>query len=118
MLIETPRNLRVTRFGGVRQATRTRPAITSHNQGNHGALFDDTDQYLAGSDITVPIVDHAGNFQGWATFHVVSAAGGGTKTITGYFQVDYQGSSSQVGIGCQNGSCPRYLGTYVLKLIR
>jgi hypothetical protein len=90
--------------------------IGQHNQGNHGTLFDNTDAYLAGTDITVPIVDHAGNFQGWATFHVVSAAGGSTKTITGYFQVNFQGGN--VGVGCQNGSCPRYLGTYVLKLIR
>jgi Flp pilus assembly protein TadG len=92
--------------------------IGQQNQGNHGTLFDDTNQYLAGTDLTVPVVDHAGNFQGWATFHVVSAAGGGTKTITGYFEVDYQATSAHVGVGCHNGSCPRYLGTYVLKLIK
>src|SRR4051812_14801089 len=92
--------------------------IGQHNQGNHGTLFDNTNQYLSGTDLTVPIVDHAGNFQGWATFHVVSAEGGSAKTITGYFQVDWQGAGASVGVGCQNGTCPRYLGTYVLKLIR
>jgi hypothetical protein len=88
--------------------------IGQKNQGNHGVLFDDTNEYLAGTDLTVPVVDHAGNFQGWATYHVVSAAGGGSKTITGYFENDYQGT--KVGVGCQNGKCPRYLGTYILKL--
>jgi hypothetical protein len=62
----------------------------------------------------VPIVDHNGNFQGWSTFHVVSAAGGSSKTITGYFQSGFPGGN--VGVGCANGTCPRYLGTYVLKL--
>ena len=28
---------------------------------------------LSGQNIPVPVVDHNGNFQGWATFHVVSA---------------------------------------------
>src|SRR5262249_54767608 len=36
--------------------------IGQHNNGNHGTLFTDTDEYLAGTDLTVPVVDHNGNF--------------------------------------------------------
>jgi Flp pilus assembly protein TadG len=89
--------------------------IGQHNNGNHSPLFDAVNQYLSGTDLIVPIVDHNGNFQGWSTFHVVSASGGTDKTVTGYFKNKYEGPN--VGLGCQNGSCPRYLGTYVLKLI-
>jgi Flp pilus assembly protein TadG len=88
--------------------------IGQHNNGNHSALFDDVDQYLSETDQVVPIVDHNGNFQGWSTFHVISAAGGSSKTITGFFQSSFSGND--VGVGCANGTCPRYLGTYVLKL--
>jgi Flp pilus assembly protein TadG len=88
--------------------------IGQHNNGNHTTLFNAVDQYLSGTDLIVPIVDHNGNFQGWSTFHVVSADGGGSKTITGYFKNNYEGGN--VGLGCQLGSCPRYLGTYILKL--
>jgi Flp pilus assembly protein TadG len=88
--------------------------IGQHNDGNHTALFSEVDEYLSGTDTVVPVVDHNGNFQGWSTFHIVSAAGGSSKTITGYFLSSFSGDD--VGVGCANGTCPRYLGTYVLKL--
>jgi Flp pilus assembly protein TadG len=89
--------------------------IGQHNNGFHDTLFSDTATYLSGQDVPVPIVDHAGNFLGWATFHVVTASGGASKTLTGYFDSKYVAQKLTVG-GCANGGCPRYLGTYVLKL--
>jgi Flp pilus assembly protein TadG len=89
--------------------------IGQHNNGFHNALFSDVNQYLSGTNITVPVVDANGNFQGWASFHVVSADGGSAKTITGYFVSPFQNALLTVG-GCSAGSCPRYLGSYVLKL--
>src|SRR5262249_28190867 len=49
--------------------------IGQANNGNHTTLFDSVDTYLAGHDIAIPVVDDGGIFQGWATFHVVSASG-------------------------------------------
>ena len=54
--------------------------IGQHNNGNHTTLFDDMNNNLAGQNIPVPIVDHNGNFQGWATFHVTSAGAAPTST--------------------------------------
>jgi hypothetical protein len=90
--------------------------IGQHNQGCHTALYSDVVTYLSGQDVPVPIVDHAGIFQGWATFHIVTADGASTKTITGYFENKYVAQQLTIG-GCANGACPRYVGTYVLKLI-
>jgi len=67
--------------------------IGQHNNGNHTALYPVVDSYLAGKDVPIPIVGPCpagspnpdGCFKGWAMFHVVSAAGGSSKTITGYF---------------------------------
>ena len=61
------------------------------------------------------MVDHNGNFQGWATFHVVSADGGPAKNVTGYFVSPFVNQRLSVG-NCSNGNCPRFLGSYVLKL--
>jgi Putative Flp pilus-assembly TadE/G-like len=72
--------------------------IGQHNQGNHTTLYGDVNSYLAGHDVPVPIVGPGnpdcpygppghpdGCFKGWAMFHVISAAGGSSKSITGYF---------------------------------
>ncbi len=79
--------------------------IGQHNQGNHTALYGDVNSHLAGKDVPVPIVGpcpagspHAdGCFKGWALFHVVSAAGGSSKTITGYFLSDFKSKPLTVG---------------------
>jgi Flp pilus assembly protein TadG len=90
--------------------------IGQHNNGFHNTLFNDVNTYLSGRDIPVPVVDVNGYFQGWSTFHVVSASGGSTKTVTGYFLTDFTSPDLTVTT-CAAGSCPRYLGTYVLKLV-
>jgi hypothetical protein len=90
--------------------------IGQHNNGNHTALFSDVDQYLSGLDVPVAVTDLNGNFMGWATFHVESAAGGSTKKIFGYFVTSFQSPRLTVG-DCASLDCPRYLGSYVLKLI-
>ena len=72
--------------------------LGQHNQGNHTALYGDVDQYLAGHIVPVPIVGPGtpncaapqqahqdGCFKGWALFYVISAQGGSSKDITGYF---------------------------------
>jgi Flp pilus assembly protein TadG len=92
-----------------------RTYIGQHNNGNHTALYREVDDYLAGQDVAVPIVDDNGLFQGWATFHVVSATGGSSKVITGYFKSDFQ--NSLLSVHCPIGGCPRYFGSYELKLI-
>jgi Flp pilus assembly protein TadG len=84
--------------------------LGQHNQGNHTALYGDVDQYLSDHDVPVPIVgpgspncaapqqSHSnGCFKGWAIFHVISAQGGSSKTITGYFKSDFQAFPLTVG---------------------
>ncbi len=89
--------------------------IGQHNNGNHTALFSDVDTYLSGKDLPVPVVDASGNFMGWGTFHVNSASGGSSKHINGYFLSSFTSAATSV-TSCANNGCPRYLGTYVLKL--
>jgi Flp pilus assembly protein TadG len=89
--------------------------VGQQNDGYHGALFDYVDEHLSGQDVPAVVVDDNGNFMGWSMFHVVSAEGGSTKKVTGYFLVDFQ--TSRVGItACAALACPRYLGVYVLRL--
>jgi hypothetical protein len=98
--------------------------IGQKNNGNHTTLFDDSNdcdkkptinKCFADSDVVVPIVDHDGNFMGWATFHVVSASKN-PKIVVGYFLDGFQ--NQQLSIGSSSGStCQCYVGTYVLKLI-
>ena len=90
--------------------------IGQQNNGNHNALYSDVDTYLSGKDLPVPIVDHNGNFQGWAMFHVTSASGGSDKKIYGYYETNFTTPSLTVG-DCSLGACPRFLGSYVLKLV-
>lgn len=90
-------------------------SILGSNNGNHTALFSDVNTYMSGVDITVPVVDASGYFQDWGTFHVVSAAGGSSKTITGYFKSDFVSQQLRMQ-GCASGNCPRYLGSYILRL--
>lgn len=89
--------------------------IGQQNQGNHTALFSDVNTYLSGLDLPVAIVDYNGNFMGWAMFHVTSASGGGNKHVRGYFLSSFTTARLKV-TACSANACPRYLGTYVLKL--
>src|SRR5262245_3349306 len=89
--------------------------IGQHNNGNHTTLFQDVDHYLSGVEMPVAIVDNAGNFMGWATFHVNSASGGSNKHINGYFVSAFTNPQLTIS-SCSNLGCPRYLGSYVLKL--
>ncbi len=89
--------------------------IGQHNNGNHTTLYDRVNTYLAGLDVPAAIVDPYGNFIGWATFHVISATGGSgeahQRLLPGSFE------SSRLSItGCSANDCPRYLGSYILKL--
>lgn len=90
--------------------------IGQHNNGNHTALFTEVNSHLSGKDVPVPIVDLNGNFQGWATFHVVSASGGSTKKINGYFVSSFVNQRLTV-TGCTLADCPVFFGTPVLKLV-
>jgi Flp pilus assembly protein TadG len=90
--------------------------IGQHNQGNHTALYTEVHAHLAGTEFPVPIVDHNGIFQGWATFHVVSAVGASDKDVNGYFVSPFLSARLTVG-GCSAGTCPRYFGTYALHLV-
>lgn len=89
--------------------------IGQHNNGNHTALYDPVDDVLSGTDLPIPVVDHNGNFQGWATFHVVSADGGEDKHIRGYFVSPFLSQKLTVG-NCSAGDCPRFLGSWSLAL--
>jgi Flp pilus assembly protein TadG len=79
--------------------------IGQHNQGNHTALYGEVNSHLAGKDVPIPIVgpcpggtpSAGGCFKGWALFHVISAAGGSSKTITGYFLSDFISMPLTVG---------------------
>jgi Flp pilus assembly protein TadG len=89
--------------------------IGQHNNGNMTTMYSEINVEMIGGDYSVPVVDDGGNFQGWATFHVTGATGGSTKTVQGYFKSPFQAKTLKVG--CPDGNCPRYLGTYVLRLI-
>ncbi len=89
--------------------------IGQHNNGNHTTLYPDVQTYLAGTDVPAAIVDASGNFLGWSTFHVTSATGGTDKHVTGYFLSSFESARLSI-TGCTANDCPRYLGTYVLKL--
>ena len=79
--------------------------IGQHNQGVRANLFDDVDQYLAGTDVPVPIVGPCpagsphpdGCYKGWALFHVISGSGGSNKDIVGYFVSDFRSKPLTVG---------------------
>ena len=81
--------------------------IGEHNNGQHAALFGDL---IYPADYPVPIVDHTGHFQGWATFHLTGASQGG-KIGDGLLQVELR-SSEQLTIGSCSAAandCPRYV---------
>lgn len=82
--------------------------LGQHNEGNHTALFNDVNQYLAGEILPVPITgpgpcaapqeaNVGGCFVGWAMFYIVSADGGTDKNITGYFTGNFTQSPLSVG---------------------
>ena len=89
--------------------------IGQQNNGNHTFLYDEVDTYLSGKEMPVAVVDGNGNFMGWAMFHVNSASGGTDKKINGYFLSSFTSARLRV-TACAAGDCPRYLGSYVLKL--
>lgn len=89
--------------------------IGQHNNGFHTALFGDVNTYLAGRDVPSAVVDANGNFVGWSTFHVISADGGSAKSVRGYFVSAFESARLSV-TACAANNCPRYLGSYVLKL--
>jgi Flp pilus assembly protein TadG len=100
-------------------------SIGQHNSGNHSTLFDSNqdcqhspsvNKCLDGTNVPVPIVDASGVFQGWATLHVVSADGGSSKNITGYFVSSYVNERLTIK-NCAVGSCPRYFGNPTLHLV-
>lgn len=95
--------------------------IGQHNNGNHTTLYDSNSQpsvntSLSGLDLPVPIVDHSGNFQGWATFHVHHAVGGTEKKIYGWFVSPFVNLRLTVG-ACAAGTCPRYFGSPSITLV-
>lgn len=88
--------------------------IGEHNNGQHAALFGDL---IYPADYPVPIVDHTGHFQGWATFHLTGAHQG-SKTVTGYFKSSFVGERLTIAsCSAQANNCPRYVGSFVLKLV-
>lgn len=89
--------------------------VGQHNNGEMTTMYSLIETNLVGKEWAVPVVDDGGNFQGWATFFVTSADGGPDKTISGYFVTPHIGM--RLTVGCPDGTCPRYLGTYVLKLV-
>lgn len=89
--------------------------IGQHNNGNHTALYSDVDTYLSGLTVPAAVVDANGNFVGWSSFYVISASGGSSKTVRGYFVSSFTSARLTV-TACAANNCPRYLGTYVLKL--
>jgi hypothetical protein len=89
--------------------------IGQHNNGNHATLFGDMNDNLAGQNVPVPVVDHNGNFQGWATFHVVSGDQSG-KQMKGYFVSPFVNKRLTIK-ACGFGGCPRYLGSPTINLV-
>jgi Flp pilus assembly protein TadG len=92
--------------------------LGQHNNGNHTALYQDVQQYLAmGIPLPVPIAGpgpcrapqqnyQGGCFVGWAMFQVVSADGGSNKHIRGYFTGDFVNQPMNVGECPANPTSP------------
>ena len=90
--------------------------IGQHNNGNHTSAYGEVNTYLSGVEMPVAVVDTSGLFMGWAMFHVESADGSGSdKHIRGYFMSSFTTARLRV-TACAANDCPRYLGSYVLKL--
>jgi Tfp pilus assembly protein PilX len=79
------------------------------NEGNHTTLFTAVDVELSGTCFDVPVVDHGGIFQGWATF-CVTYADKQNKQVFGYFKSPWV--SQTLSVGCAAGTCPLFLGNY------
>jgi hypothetical protein len=47
---------------------------------------------------------------------VISASGGSSKHVRGYFLSSFESARLTV-TSCAANNCPRYLGSYVLKLV-
>jgi Flp pilus assembly protein TadG len=89
--------------------------IGQHNQGNHTTLYTMVQTHMADDCFPVPVVDHGGIFQGWATF-CVKYTDKHNKNVYGYFKSPY--ISENMTVGCAAGTCPLFLGTYMApKLI-
>ena len=85
--------------------------LGQHNDGCHDTLWKDTQDWLAGKNVPVPIVGppappnttcgsstyENGCFKGWAMFHVISATNGSGKIITGYFLENFRTKPLTVG---------------------
>jgi len=80
--------------------------LGQHNNGNMTTVYPVVDANLAGTTIPIPIVGPGpcdpngqvdGCFKGWAMFHVVSATGGSSKVINGYFTGDFKRKPLTVG---------------------
>jgi Flp pilus assembly protein TadG len=83
--------------------------IGQHNQGNHTTLYTDVDNHMNDDCFPVPVVDHNGIFQGWATF-CVAYADKHNKNVYGYFKSPWV--SEDLTVGCAAGTCPNFLGNY------
>lgn len=92
--------------------------IGQHNNGFHDTLFGDVNTYLAGTIVPVSVVDHAGNFMGWASFYMISGTGGSDKHIRGYFVSPYFSTKLTIKqcspIACHGTSGG--FGSYVVRL--
>ena len=85
--------------------------LGQHNNGCHTTLWTDTQDEVAGTNVPVPIVGppvapattcegsayENGCFKGWAMFHVISATGGTSKVINGYFLENFRTMPLTVG---------------------
>ena len=89
--------------------------IGQHNNGNHTALYGDVNTHLVNLNVPAAIVDANGNFVGWSIFHVISADGGSSKHVRGYFVSSFESARLSI-TACAANDCPRYMGSYVLKL--
>ena len=100
--------------------------LGQHNNGNHTALYPVVNEHLAGHVVPIPIVGPPvapattctnptsytnGCFKGWALFYVISAEGGSSKTITGYFLDNFVASPLSVGECPPNPTSPCGLPT-------
>ena len=90
--------------------------IGQHNNGNHTALYGDVDTYLSGKD--VPVADRRRERQLRGLVDVPrdqrrAAARRRRSAATSSSSFE----SARLSItGCSANNCPRYLGSYILKL--
>lgn len=87
--------------------------ISPLNAGSHTALYSDLVASV-GEGFPVAIVDDDGDLAGWAWFHLTGSSGGGSKSISGWFDSSFDAPEFKIVHGHGSGGV---FGGWAVELI-